>query len=157
VADVLDRPLLDPLAPVDERPARRTLREQVARLEGELSALCCSTWPRRGVDASVAGRGAGPRVLSLEELEELRDELAGRVAHLQRSLSDRTYAEEEKRLQIERMLLEPEAHRWEHVSSEDIGEPGCRHWHVRPRFGLIGMFLNWWRVVISSGCPLARR
>ena len=55
------------------------------------------------------------------------------------------------------MLFEPEAHSWEHVSSEDIGEPGCRHWHVRPRFGLIGMFLNWWRVVISSGCPLARR
>jgi hypothetical protein len=157
VADVLDRPLLDPLAPVDERAARRTLLEQVARLEGELSALFCSTWPRKGLDASVAGRGGGPRVLSLEELEELRDELAGRVAHLQRSLSDRTYAEEQKRAQIERMLLEPEAHRWEHVSSEDIGEPGCRHWHVRPRFGLIGMFLNWWRVVISSGCPLARR
>ena len=54
------------------------------------------------------------------------------------------------------MLLEPEAHRWEHVSSEDIGEPGCRHWPCAPRFGLIGMFLNWWRVVISSGCPLAR-
>ena len=39
-------------------------------------------------------------MLSLAELEEMRDELAGRVAHLQRSLSDRTYAEEQKRGQI---------------------------------------------------------
>jgi hypothetical protein len=26
---------------------------------------------------------------------------------------------------------------------------------VRPRLGLIGMLMGWWRVVISSGCPLA--
>ena len=63
--------------------------------------------------------------------------------------------EEQNRRLIEEMLLEPEAHHWEHVSSEDIGESGCRHWHVRPRWGILGMFLNWWRVVISSGCPLA--
>ena len=30
------------------------------------------------------------------------------------------------------MLLEPEKHRWVRVSNEDIGEPGCKHWHVRP-------------------------
>jgi hypothetical protein len=41
------------------------------------------------------------------------------------------------------------------VSHEDIGEPGCRHWHVRPRWSFIGMLMGWWRVVISSGCPLA--
>jgi hypothetical protein len=26
---------------------------------------------------------------------------------------------------------------------------------VRPRWGVLGMLMNWWRVVISSGCPLA--
>ena len=36
----------------------------------------------------------------------------------------------------------------------DIGEPGCHDWHVRPRFGLLGMLAGWWRVVVSSGCPL---
>ena len=52
-------------------------------------------------------------------------------------------------------MLEPKRHKWRRISAEDIGEPGCKHWHVRPRFGLVGMLMNWWRVVISSGCPLA--
>ena len=136
---------------------RRTLREQVARLETELSELFCSSWPRGPqqlrTEWSVGGRG-GPRLLSLAELEELRDDLAARVSDARRALSDRTWVEEQNRRLIEEMLLDPEAHHWVHVSSEDIGEAGCRHWHVRPRWGILGMFLNWWRVVISSGCPL---
>jgi hypothetical protein len=149
---------LAPSAPADERSARRTLREQVARLETELSELVCSSWPRGPkqlpVEWGIGGRG-GPRLLSLAELEELRDELAARVSDTRRALSDRTWVEEQNRRRIEEMLLEPEAHHWAHVSSEDIGETGCRHWHVRPRWGFLGMLLNWWRVVISSGCPLA--
>jgi hypothetical protein len=144
----------EPGAAARERAARRTLLDQVARLEDELGQLFCSTWPRKDFEWGVAGRG-GPRLLSLGELEQLRDDLAARVAHARRSLSDRTYVEEQKRCLIEEMMLEPEAHPWAHVSSEDIGEAGCRHWHVRPRYGLLGMLLNWWRVVISSGCPLA--
>jgi hypothetical protein len=53
------------------------------------------------------------------------------------------------------MLLAPERHRWERITSADLGEPGCRVWQVRPRLGLIGMLMGWWRVKISSGCPLA--
>jgi hypothetical protein len=139
----------------DERAARRTLLEQVARLEAELGQLFCSTWPRKGFDFAVGGRG-GPRLLSLADLEELRDELAARVQHARRSLSDRTYAEEQKRRLIEEMLLDPERHKWVRVSNEDIGEPGCKDWHVRPRWSFLGMLMGWWRVVISSGCPLAR-
>jgi hypothetical protein len=148
---------LPPVAPrtlPDERAARRTLLDQVARLEEELSQLFCSVWPRKGFQFAVAGRG-GPRLLSLAELEELRDELGGRVQHTRRALSDRTYAEEQYRCLIEEMLLEPEGHKWIRVSNEDIGEPGCKHWHVRPRWSFIGMLMGWWRVVISSGCPLA--
>ena len=140
----------------DERAARRTLREQIARLEQELSQLFCSTWPRKGFEFAVASRG-GPRLLQLADLEELRDDLAERVAHARKALSDRTYAEEQSRRLIEEMLLEPERFKWVRVANEDIGEPGCKHWHVRPRFGVIGMMLNWWRVKISSGCPLATR
>jgi hypothetical protein len=148
---------LPPVAPrtlPDERAARRSLLDQVARLEEELSQLFCSVWPRKGFQFAVAARG-GPRLLSLAELEELRDELAGRVQHTRRALSDRTYAEEQYRCLIEEMLLEPEGHRWIRVSNEDIGEPGCKHWHVRPRWSFIGMLMGWWRVVISSGCPLS--
>jgi hypothetical protein len=138
----------------DERAARRTLLDQVAQLEGELSQLFCSTWPRRDFEWAVAGRG-GPRLLSLAELEELRDDLVARVQYSRRALSDRTYVEEQNRRLIEEMLLEPGRHKWRRVASEDIGEPGCRTWHVRPRWSFLGMLLGWWRVVISSGCPLS--
>ncbi len=94
-------------------------------------------------------------MLSLAELETLRDDLAERLAAARRALSDRTYVEEQHRMRIEEMLLEPERHKWVRVSNEDIGEPGCKHWHVRPRWGVLGMLLSWWRVRISSGCPLA--
>jgi hypothetical protein len=146
-------PLVPPRTVPDERPARRSLLDQVAKLESELASLFCSTWPRKGFEFGVASRG-GPRVLSLVELEELRDDLAQRVSDSRRALSDRTYVEELNRRQIEEMLLEPEKHKWVRVANEDIGEPGCHHWHVRPRFGLLGMLMNWWRVRISSGCPL---
>jgi hypothetical protein len=53
------------------------------------------------------------------------------------------------------MTEDPTAYKWIRVSNEDIGEPGCRHWHSRPRWGILGMILNWWRVKVSSGCPLA--
>jgi hypothetical protein len=146
-----------PVAPrtlPDEQAARRTLLDQVARLEEEHSQLFCSTWPRQGFEWSVRSRG-GPRVLSLAELEELRDDLSARVADARRALSERTYVEEQNRQLIEEMLIEPGRYRWVRVGHEDIGEPGCKHWHVRPRWGPLGMLMNWWRVVISSGCPLA--
>jgi hypothetical protein len=141
---------------VDERSARRSLLDQIARLETELSQLFCSAYPRTGFEWSVASRG-GPRILSLGELEKLRDDLAERLTETRRTLNDRTYVEEKYRRLIEDMQLEPERHRWIRVSNEDIGEPGCKHWHVRPRLGLLGMLMGWWRVLISSGCPLPAR
>ena len=148
------RPPVLPRTTPDERPARRSLLDQIARLEAELSQLFCSTWPRKGFEWEVPARG-GPRLLELSELEELRDDLAQRVERARLALSDRTWVEEQNRCLIEDMLLEPERHKWVRVAHEDIGEPGCKHWHVRPRWGLLGMLLNWWRVRISSGCPLA--
>ena len=148
------RPPVAPRTFPHERPARHALLEQIARLEEELAQLFCSTWPRQGFEWEVRSR-SGPRLLPLGELEELRDDLAERVRETRRALSDRTYVEEQNRCLIEEMLIEPERHRWVRVGNEDIGEPGCKHWHVRPRWGLLGMLLNWWRVRISSGCPLA--
>ena len=139
----------------DERAARRTLLEQVRRLEEESVGLFASAWPRKGLDLhpSRPRQAGGPRLLALGELETLRDDL---VEHLRRGhalLAERAGAEEQSRRLIEEMLLDPAGHRWAHVSSEDIGEPGCRHWHVRPRAGVLGMLMRWWRVVVSSGCP----
>jgi hypothetical protein len=138
----------------DERAARRSLLEQVRRLEEESAGLFCSAWPRKGLDLiPAAPRREGPRLLTLGELEELRDELVEQVRCGRAALEERGRAEEGSRRVIEEMLLDPESHRWVHVSNEDIGEPGCTHWHVRPRYGLLGMLMRWWRVVVSSGCP----
>jgi len=146
-------PLLVP--EVDERAARRDLLDQIARLESELARLFCSTYPRLGFDWAIPSRG-GPRVLTLAELEELRDHLADRLADNRSLLSDRTYVEERNRRLIEEMMLEPAKHKWRRVGKEDIGETGCQYWEVRPRLGLVGIMMGWWQVKISSGCPLAR-
>jgi hypothetical protein len=152
VGAALDRhPLLVP--EVDERAARRTLLDQIAKLERELAALFCSTYPRGGFAWDVPSRG-GPRLLSLADLEAIRDRLVDRLSDNRRRLSDRTYVEELNRRLIEEMMLAPEKHKWRRVGHEDIGLPGCKYWEVRPRLGLIGMLMGWWRVKISSGCPL---
>jgi hypothetical protein len=162
--DVLEqRPVVafGPAAPripgveVDELAIRRSLRDQIAKLEAELASLFCSAYPRQGGFEWQVGSRRGPRILSLMELEELRDELAAKLQHNRGVLSDKTYREEMYRARIEEMLLDPASHKWERVRNEDIGEPGCKNWHVRPRFGVVGMLMNWWRVKISSGCPLA--
>ncbi len=64
--------------------------------------------------------------------------------------------QEAKRLQLERMLLEPAKHRFARIACSELGEGGCGVWQVRPRLGLIGMLMGWWEVKLSSGCPLAR-
>ena len=138
---------------VDERAARRSLLDQIAKLDDDLSALFCATYPRVGFDWKVPSHG-GPRLLGLAELERIRDQLAERLAENRALLSDRTYVEARNRRLIEEMTLAPENHKWMRIGNEDIGEPGCKYWEVRPRLGLIGMMLGWWRVKISSGCPL---
>jgi hypothetical protein len=143
-------PVITPAVQVaaDERAARRDLRDQIARLERELARSLADAFPRRepARDGRSASARAGPRLLTLGQLECIRDELAGRIEALRSNRG----AE-----RLEQMLLAPERHRWEKVTSADLGEPGCRVWQVRPRLGLIGMLMGWWRVKISSGCPLA--
>ena len=63
--------------------------------------------------------------------------------------------EDANRVRLERMLLEPGKYRFVRVARQDLGEPGCGVWQVRPRLGLIGMLAGWWQVKLSSGCPLA--
>lgn len=137
-----------------QRRAREDLRRQIGELERELGELFATAFPRAGIEFGVAAAG-GPRVLGLADLEAVRDALAARLQKARAELSDRVDVEEQHRELIERMIAEPHRHRWVRVSNEDIGERGCRHWHSRPRWGLLGVILNWWRVKLSSGCPLA--
>jgi len=138
----------------DERPARAELRRQIARLDLELSELFTSAFPKGGITYEVAPAG-GPRLLSIGELEQVRDRLLTRIGDVRGILSDQGYVEERNREFLEQVMAEPERYHWVRISNEDIGEPGCRHWHSKPRWGLIGMFMGWWRVKVSSGCPLA--
>jgi hypothetical protein len=145
-------PLQAPPA-IDEAPARRSLRRQIARLETELGGLVVSSWPREGLGAPPDRAARGARVLGVAALEEQRDRLAERLGAMRRALDERGREQEGYRRLREEMLLEPELHTWTRVSNADVGEPGCKDWHVRPRFGLLGMLMRWWRVHISSGCP----
>jgi hypothetical protein len=143
------------LAPTtDERLLRDDLRSQIARLERQLGELWATAFPRRGIDWTVGAVG-GPRVLGAAELERVRDALVVRVREAQMELGRRADAEEASRNLVERMIAEPERYRWLRVSNEDVGERECKHWHARPRWGLLGMLVGWWRVKVSSGCPLA--
>jgi AcrR family transcriptional regulator len=136
---------------VDEGAARRSLRNQIAKLERELAELFAND-PRREVAWQVSSPG-GPRILDVGDLEALRDELAERVEDARRSLRERRKVESKNREKIEALIADPASFKWERVSNEDIGEPGCKYWHSTPRLGLVGMLMGWWRVKISSGCP----
>ena len=95
-----------------------------------------------------------PRALGLGDLERVRDELADRVAEARGALEDRAVADARNRELLEQMLERPADFKWLRISREELGLPGCGHWHSRPRYGLLGMLMGWWRVKISSGCPL---
>ncbi len=141
----------------DERLARTELRRQIGRLEAQLASLFAEAFPRVEVDAAVAAVSAEPRALGLGDLEAIRDSLADRIAEARIRLRERTELETRNRELLERMLDAPSEHKWLRISRADVGEPGCGTWHSRPRLGPLGMLMGWWRVKVSSGCPLAGR
>lgn len=113
------------------RAARADLRAQIAALEA------------RGGRSAAAG---GPRILSLGELEVVRDSLAA-------APEPAPAPDGSARLLLERMLADPRGHRWARVPLAALGHPGCGAYVVRPRLGLLGMLAGWWEVKLSSGCP----
>jgi hypothetical protein len=142
---------------VDERLARVELRRQVGRLERELAGLFAEAFGRVEIPHRVAALSGEPRVLGLGELERLRDDLADRVAEARLTLRERAEVEAANHELLRQMLASPADFKWVQVSRDDLGLPGCGHWHSRPRLGPIGMLMGWWRVKVSSGCPLAGR
>ncbi len=137
---------------VDEGAARRTLRDQIAKLERELATLFPTARPGDELDWRVRAPG-GPRVLDVGDLEALRDDLAERVEEIRHAFRERGDTEQENRAKLEAIAADPAGHKWQRLSNEDIGERGCKHYHATPRLGLVGMLMGWWRVKVSSGCP----
>jgi hypothetical protein len=156
-------PVQDPWAawhPVSERAARETLRAQVAKLEREflrdrrrrLPHITPSPLPSVG----GGGGGLGPHILTLAELERLRDRLVLRVRGAQEQAARRGDLEWRSRELLERMKSEPARYKLVRLPVRDLGERGCGVWEVRPRLGLIGMLAGWWQLKLSSGCPLPK-
>jgi hypothetical protein len=120
-------PLADlPVAPIaDPAAQRRSLQMQIARLEARLPP-----GPGR------PDRGA--RLLSIDELERVRDDLVRRTQ--ERRFTGGEEQERKRRLR-EEMLLDPAAHFGTSVTNAEVGEPGCTRWAC------------WFRLRISGGCP----
>jgi hypothetical protein len=153
--ETLDALLRDRTDERAERRVRDELRRQIGGLERRLGELFASAFPRPGIEWGIGALG-GPRVLGVGELERVRDALAIRVQRAEAELDRRGEIEEANRGLLESMIADPPGHRWVRIAAEDVGERGCRHWHSRPRWGLLGMLMGWWRVKLSSGCPLAK-
>jgi hypothetical protein len=158
MADLLERDSTMALhVEVDERPARVELRRQIGRLELELAGLFAKAFGHVEIDHRVAAIAAEPRLLDLGELERVRDELAERISGARLQLRERDRVETANRELLRQMIAAPADFKWVKISRSDLGEPGCGGWHSRPRLGAIGMLMGWWRVKVSSGCPLAGR
>jgi DNA-binding transcriptional regulator YhcF (GntR family) len=136
----------------DERTVRRELRRQIARLEEELAGYARDL--RRG-DPGHPLLQAKAHVADVAELEETRNRLLEQIAEVRDKQARKAGRQRRARKQVEAMAREPEGHKWQWVSNEELGEPGCKTWRVTPRYGPVGALMGWWRVKVSSGCPLA--
>jgi hypothetical protein len=150
---IAPRELASSVTEVDEAAARRSLRAQIARLEGALAEAFVTAYRMGGLErvSDVAG---DPRLLDLGELERVRDQLAERLRAARLTIAERADVHADNRVRLERMLLDPARYRFTRIPLSELGEPGCGVWQVRPRLGLIGMLMGWWQVKLSSGCPL---
>jgi DNA-binding transcriptional regulator YhcF (GntR family) len=150
----VEPPAVEPLeTDVDERLARRELRRQIARLEAQLAPYPAEA-RRPGEPTHPLLRPKG-HVADMAELEAIRDELMERLKRAREAVERRGERQQRARSRLEEMVSDPAAHKWETVSKQDLGEPGCASLEVQPRWGPVGALMNWWRVKVSSGCPLA--
>jgi len=138
---------------VDERLGRRELRRQIARLEAQLAPYPAEA--RRPGEPTHPLLRPKEHVPNMAELEAIRDDLVERLKRARGLAERRGERQHRARAHLEEMVSDPNVHKWETVSKQDLGEPGCGSLEVQPRWGPVGALMNWWRVKISSGCPLA--
>ncbi len=144
----LDRSWLE----VDEGAARRELRRQIGRIEAELASYTREIDPPSGPQFLNPNE---PRVAGVDELAGTRDALLSQLAEARAAAVARARRERRAREVRDAMVADPAGHRWEVVSAAETGEEGCTTWQAGPRFGPLGALVNWWRIKVSGGCPLA--
>ncbi len=140
-----------PPAEGDERLGRKELRRQIGRLEAELASYPEARKPGEPTHPLLRPKG---HIADLGELERTRDELIERLKGARAEAGRRGRSQDQARARLEGMATDPAAHKWETVSKKELGEPGCATWEAMPRWGPVGALMNWWRVKVSSGCPL---
>lgn len=132
--------------------ARRSLRAQIARLEAELAPY---TEHLGLADPPAPISEPTGHVADVGELEATRDALVAQLRETRAEAAKQTDRERSARARLDEMVKDPAAHKWDVISNEEIGEPGCTTYEVQPAWGPIGALMNWWRVRVSGGCPPA--
>jgi DNA-binding transcriptional regulator YhcF (GntR family) len=136
----------------DRLAARRALRAQVARLEADLASYT----EELGLEEARAPISEPTaHIADIGELEATRDALIARLRDARAAAEKTADREEAARLRLQAMVEDPAAHKWDVVSNEELGEPGCTTYEVRPAWGPVGALMNWWQIRVSGGCPLA--
>ncbi len=135
----------------DERLGRNELRRQIARLEAQLASYPDARKPGEPTHPLLRPKG---HIADMAELEGIRDQLIERLKRARDDAERRGRRQGDARTRLEAMASDPAGHRWETVSREQMGEPGCATWEVTPKWGPVGALMNWWRLKVSSGCPL---
>jgi hypothetical protein len=139
---------------LDERGARRSLRTQIARLELDLARALAAADNCGALDVPRS-TGGSARLLTLGDLERTRDALACAVQTARLQQEQQGYAQAQTRRRLEEARQDPRRHKYLRIGLADLGLPGCGHYRVRPRFGLLGMLMGWWELKLSGGCPLS--
>jgi hypothetical protein len=141
--------LPDPTAASDTGQVRRTLREQIARLEAELASYTLDL-PRA---EPPSGRGEMAHIAGVAELEATRDALLRRLSEAREEAASADRRRHGARARLDAMVADPRGRKWDRVSAAELGEPGCTTYSVAPAAGPLGALMRWWRVKVSSGCP----
>jgi len=134
----------------DKAAARREFRRQIARLEAELAAYPDARSDRE-IHPALRPKGHLP---TFAELSTTRDELMSRLKDARARAEREGERQERAHARREQIIGDPEAHHWERVGNDECSDPGCGETRAVPRFGPIGRVMSWWRVKVSSGCPL---
>lgn len=111
-------------------PDREALRAQIARLEATLAAFPDTELMTRG---RAAGEVPGPHIPSIEELEEIRDQLLDRIEDARAGAARAAQREREARRPRGEILPREETDAW----------------RSRPAAGPIGALMDWWRTTLS--------
>src|SRR4051794_6030792 len=131
-----------PEVATDERVGRQELRRQIARLEAQLASYPGDTRkPGEPTHPLLRPKGHVP---NMAELEQIRDDLIERLDRARAASERRGEGQRRARTRLEQMAADPAAHKWETVTSQDLGEPGCGTWEVQPKWGPVGALMSWW-------------